>query len=161
MSPPILALPVQTLEPQPAEARQHAFRDVSSCNLASISGHNYDASVSVKRGAPIGLGGWLIDEIDGTVPQQAWIVLAKRGGGSSVFQSPIKFHEKRPDVTEFFRSTHDYDNSGFIAEIATRALLAGDYHLYIVFAAHGTFYTCDNGRQLAVLEPDHHMGAPK
>lgn len=161
MAPPVLELPVQALEPQPTKARQHAFHGVSSCVLASINGHNYQTTFSVEHGTTIGLGGWLIDKVDGTVPQQAWIVLARSGGDSPVFQSPIEFHEKRPDVTEYFGNKHDYDNSGFIAEISTRALPAGDYHLYIVFDANGTFYTCDNGRYLTVLEPAHHMDATK
>lgn len=161
MAPPVLELPVQAPERQPVEARQYAFHGVSSCNLASISGHNYDAPVSIKRGTPIGLGGWLIDKIDGTVPQQAWIVLAKSGGDSPVFQSPIEFREKRPDVTEYFGNKHDYDNSGFIGEFSTQALPAGEYRLYLAFDAHGTFYTCDNGRQLTVLQADHPTEATK
>lgn len=161
MAPPILELPVQAPEKQPAGARQRAFHGVSSCVLASINGRHYDAPASVERGTPVGLGGWLIDKVDGTVPQQAWIVLAKSEGDSLVFESPIEFHEKRPDVTEYFGNMHNYDNSGFIGEISTRELPAGKYHLYIVFDARGTFYTCDNGRYLTVLEPDHHMDATK
>lgn len=161
MAPPVIELPVQAPEPQPIEARQRAFHGVGSCVLASINGRHYDAPVSVKRGTTVGLGGWLIDKVDETVPQQAWIVLAKSGENSLVFQSPIEFHEKRPDVTEYFGNKHDYDNSGFIGEISTRALPAGEYHLYIVFDAHGTFYTCDNGRHLTVLGPDHHMDGTK
>lgn len=144
---PILASPIEDPLPLAAGKQQHAFHGANSCVLASINGMNFDKAVTLSPGAVIGLGGWLIDKMSQTVPEQAWVVLAGDGSTGS-YQVPIRLREKRPDVSQFFGGVTGYTNSGFIVDIASTGLPAGNYRLYIVFKHGDVYYTCDNGRQL-------------
>jgi hypothetical protein len=127
--------------------QQQAFHGVNSCVIASINGMNYDKTVALGSGTVIGLGGWLLDKMSQTVPNRAWVVLAGQGAAGS-YQVPITLHEKKPDVSQHFGGVDGYTNSGFIVDIASAALPAGTYHVYIIFDHGGVYYTCDNGRQL-------------
>jgi hypothetical protein len=147
MNSPTLVSPAANPEPLVVGNRQQAFHGVSCCVIGSINGMNYDKTVTLGSGAVIGLGGWLVDKMGQTVPDQAWIVLAGAGAVGS-YQVPIALHEKRPDVSQYFGGVAGYTNSGFIVDIASTNLPAGNYHLYIVFKSRGVYYTCDNGRQL-------------
>lgn len=147
MNPPTLVSPATSPEPLVVGKQQQAFHGVDSCVIASINGMNYDKTVALGAGTVIGLGGWLIDKMSQTVPDQAWVVLAGEGVLGS-YQVPITLREKRPDVSQHFGGVASYTNSGFIVDITSTALPAGTYHVYIIFDHGGVYYTCDNGRQL-------------
>lgn len=147
MNPPTLNSPAASPESLVVGKQQQAFHGVNGCVIASINGMNYDRTVALGSGTVIGLGGWLIDKMSQTVPDQAWVVLAGEGVLGS-YQVPITLHEKKPDVSQHFGDVAGYLNSGFIVDIASTTLPAGTYHVYIVFDHSGVYYTCDNGRKL-------------
>lgn len=147
MSLPTLPSPAVSPEPLVVGNQHGTFHGASSCVLASINGMNFDRTVTLSHGTVIGLGGWLIDKMSQTAPEQAWVVLAGEGAPES-YQVPIRLREKRPDVSQFFGGVAGYTNSGFIVDIASTGLPAGNYRLYIVFKHGDVYYTCDNGRQL-------------
>lgn len=129
---------------------QRDFHGVQTCNIAFINGENFNHTIDIVSGTPAGLGGWLVDTVTKTSAKNAWIILANPSAGHS-YQSRINLRSRAEDVEEAFGGDLGFAYSGFIAELDTKNVIAGKYHVYIIYDSTGTFYTCDNGRYLNIL----------
>lgn len=131
-----------------------AFHPSGSCNVGYINGANYAKEVTVERGTPIGLGGWIIDKTHKNVPAHAWIILAGADEAASS-DAPITFWTSQPDVMEAFGGAPGYARAGFLITIQTGHVPVGRYHLYVKYQVGSDFYTCDNGRYVTIGSRNH------
>lgn len=148
---PTLSISAQSPTTLIITKNQKDFHGIDGCNIADINGQHFDKRMPLRSGSVIGLGGWLVDKLSAAVPDKAWIILA---GARNIptYQIPITFRERRPDVQEALGGDDSYAYAGFIININTASLPTGEYHVYIVFDHDGTYYTCDNGRQLLIYD---------
>lgn len=123
------------------------FHGVSSCNIATINGQNYEAEVSLPAGETVGLGGWLVDQPDQTNAKNAWIVLIDTTT-SNAYKVPILFRTRREDVQDYFQGAKGFAYAGFLSAIDTSNLPKARYHLLVTYNVAGQTFTCDDGRHL-------------
>jgi hypothetical protein len=123
---------------------------VTSCNLETVNGTlSEGSSVSVKRGAPVVVVGWLVDEVSKSVPASAkWRL--QSADGVSAWEQSIPVWGDRPDVAA---SKGDaYLKSGFTIEANLSELPAGDYAMYLAFQDGSGEQACAVGRQLNLID---------
>lgn len=123
---------------------------VTSCNLETVNGALSEGrNISVKRGSPVVVVGWLIDEVSKSVPASAQWRL-QSADGLSAWEQPIPAWGDRPDVA--VSKGDAYLRSGFTIEANLSELPAGDYAMYLAFQDGLGERVCAVGRQLNIVD---------
>ncbi|RDS83414.1 hypothetical protein [Dyella psychrodurans] len=130
-----------------AEA-QKSFQSVTSCNIEAINGQNYDRDISLPHDTTVGLGGWLINQTDGTNAKNSWIELIDTSTHDA-YKVPLTFRAERQDVQEAFEGREGFADAGFLSLIGTSNLPGGRYHVLVAYDDdRGQEFMCDAGRIL-------------
>lgn len=150
---PANGVDLHALSPQPLSdaSRAAPFHGVASCNIGYIDGNNFGPGDAAVFAGTVGLGGWVIDEVNRSVPSFANLVFFNDQVGEG-FSVRVTNWLTRPDVQDSHGGEAVYRKPGFVEEADLARLPIGRYHVYMTFTSGGSTYTCDNGRFINLIQ---------
>lgn len=150
---PVSGVELHALSPQPLSdaSRAAPFHGVATCNIGYIDGHNFGPDDAAVFAGIVGLGGWVVDEVNRNVPSVANLVFFNDQADQG-FSVPVANWLTRPDVQDSHGGEAVYRKAGFVEEADLAHLPIGRYHVYMTFTASGSTYTCDNGRFINLIQ---------
>ncbi|WP_147281675.1 hypothetical protein [Dyella solisilvae] len=152
--PPVHAagIELRALSPLPLSPASQSlpFHGVASCNLGYIAGRKFGPGDETVSSGVVGLGGWVVDEVNHRVPSEANLVFFDDQAGQG-FSISVTNWLTRPDVQDSHGGLAAFRKPGFVEEADLAYLPVGRYHVYMTFNAGNWTYTCDNGRFINLI----------
>jgi len=120
------------------------------CNLERVNGAKFAGQpVTVSKGGPVQLGGWLAD-VDAKKVPTSFDVRLINTGDQRTWRITSQAGEKRADVQTLLGGDPALAATGYTVEFDAASLPDGTYRAYTVFEKDGVVQACDNGRALVV-----------